>query len=41
MPAPDQETDLFAGLDGAAPGPYGWGSEADARAAEGAAIGAP
>ena len=25
VPAPDAETDLFAGLDGVAPGPYGWG----------------
>ena len=23
--APDTETDLFAGLDGLTPGPYGWG----------------
>ena len=26
VPAPDAETDLFAGLDGATPGPYGWGA---------------
>ena len=25
VPAPDHEDDLFAGLDDAAPGPYGWG----------------
>ena len=25
VPAPDQEADLLAGLDGGAPGPYGWG----------------
>jgi len=25
VPAPDQETDLFAGLEGRDPGPYGWG----------------
>jgi N-acetyl-1-D-myo-inositol-2-amino-2-deoxy-alpha-D-glucopyranoside deacetylase len=25
VPAPDQETDLLAGLEGQAPGPYGWG----------------
>ena len=25
VPAPDHEADLFAGLEGRAPGPYGWG----------------
>ena len=25
VPAPDQETDLLAGLEGRSPGPYGWG----------------
>ena len=27
VPAPDHETDLFEGLDGLEPGPYGWGSD--------------
>ena len=27
VPAPDHETDLFAGLDGREPGPYGWADE--------------
>ena len=30
VPAPDAETDLFAGLEGRAPGPTGWGAGADA-----------
>ena len=37
VPAPDAETDLFAGLDGLEPGPTGWGQ----GAAQPAAIGAP
>ena len=37
VPAPDAETDLFAGLDGLEPGPTGWGE----GAAQPAAIGAP
>jgi LmbE family N-acetylglucosaminyl deacetylase len=37
VPAPDTETDLFAGLDGLEPGPGGWGE----GAAQPAAIGAP
>ena len=36
IPAPDHETDLFAGLDGQEPGPYGW-----ADAASAATTGAP
>ena len=36
VPAPDRETDLFAGLDGREPGPYGWKGQDVA-----AAIGAP
>jgi len=40
VPAPDRETDLFAGLD-TPPGPYGWGADAERAAAAGAATGAP
>ena len=36
IPAPDHETDLFAGLDGQQPGPYGW-----VDAVPAAATGAP
>jgi len=36
IPAPDHETDLFAGLEGREPGPYGWNGKDVA-----AAIGAP
>jgi mycothiol S-conjugate amidase len=36
VPAPDLEDDLFAGLEGLNPGPYGWGTGADAGAAGGA-----
>jgi N-acetyl-1-D-myo-inositol-2-amino-2-deoxy-alpha-D-glucopyranoside deacetylase len=28
VPAPDQETDLFEGLEGLAPGPHGWANDA-------------
>lgn len=31
VPAPDRETDLFAGLEGRQPGPFGWTPEAPAR----------
>jgi hypothetical protein len=39
VPAPDHESDLFEGLDGRAPGPYGW--DGDGAAAHAAATGAP
>lgn len=35
VPAPDRETDLFAGLEGREPGPYGWDGQ-DLAAATGA-----
>ncbi len=41
VPAPDRETDLFAGLDGAEPAAYGWGADAVRAAAEGAVTAAP
>ena len=28
VPAPDHETDLFEGLEGREPGPYGWADKA-------------
>ena len=36
VPAPDHETDLFAGLDGLEPGPTGWGQRAPQPATTGA-----
>jgi LmbE family N-acetylglucosaminyl deacetylase len=36
VPAPDAETDVFAGLDGLSPGPTGWGKGAEQPAAVGA-----
>jgi len=36
VPAPDHEDDLFAGLDGVNPGPYGWSSQPTPAAAVGA-----
>jgi N-acetyl-1-D-myo-inositol-2-amino-2-deoxy-alpha-D-glucopyranoside deacetylase len=39
--APAHETDLFTGIDGSAPGPFGWGREAELAAAGGAEVGAP
>src|SRR3954466_78964 len=35
VPAPDQETDLFEGLEGREPGPYGWGAPAPVTAGPG------
>ena len=36
VPAPDAETDVFAGLEGRSPGPTGWGAGAEQPAAVGA-----
>ena len=36
VPAPDQEDDVFAGLEGLQPGTYGWANEGVTEAAAGA-----